>query len=312
MTPGKAFLTTEEIRSLSARSDLWGAALLAHCWGLILGALALFLWWPGVLTFVLAFMVIGSRQLGLAILMHEAAHNALFKSRKLNEFAGVWLCGAPILADLASYRHYHLMHHRHTQTEQDPDLRLSKPFPTTRASLRRKLIRDITGQTGIKQRAAQVAFAFRLVGETEGVSSQDLAQAFHGPVLTRALVANVVLFALFWALGGWWLWFALWLLPLLTWFQMVLRIRNIAEHGATEFSEDPLRNTRTTLAGPLERLFLAPYWVNYHLEHHLVMHVPAHNLPRLHAMLRAKGVTGRMMLANGYAQVLRAASARTA
>lgn len=312
MTPGKAFLTTEEIRSLSARSDLWGAALLAHCWGLILGALALFLWWPGVLTFVLAFMVIGSRQLGLAILMHEAAHNALFKSRKLNEFAGVWLCGAPILADLASYRHYHLMHHRHTQTEQDPDLRLSKPFPTTRASLRRKLIRDITGQTGIKQRAAQVAFAFRLVGETEGVSSQDLAQAFHGPVLTRALVANVVLFALFWALGGWWLWFALWLLPLLTWFQMVLRVRNIAEHGATEFSEDPLRNTRTTLAGPLERLFLAPYWVNYHLEHHLVMHVPAHNLPRLHAMLRAKGVTGRMMLANGYAQVLRAASARTA
>ncbi|GGF66242.1 Fatty acid desaturase [Mameliella alba] len=312
MTPGKAFLTTEEIRSLSARSDLWGAALLLHCWALILGALAVFLWWPNALTFVLAVMVIGSRQLGLAILMHEAAHNALFKSRKLNEFAGVWLCGAPILADLASYRHYHLMHHRHTQTEQDPDLRLSKPFPTTRASLRRKLIRDITGQTGIKQRAAQVMFALRLVGETEGVSSQDLAQAFHGPVLTRALVANGVLFAVFWALGGWWLWVALWLLPLLTWFQMVLRIRNIAEHGAVEFSEDPLRNTRTTLAGPLERLFLAPYWVNYHLEHHLVMHVPAHNLPRLHAMLRDKGVTGRMMLAEGYAQVLRAASARTA
>ncbi len=312
MTPGKAFLTTEEIRSLSARSDLWGVALLAHCWALILGALALFLWWPNVLTFLLALMVIGSRQLGLAILMHEAAHNALFKSRRLNAFAGVWLCGAPILADLASYRHYHLMHHRHTQTEKDPDLRLSKPFPTTRASLRRKLIRDITGQTGIKQRAAQVMFALRLVGETEGVSSQDLAQAFHGPVLTRALVANAVLFAVFWALGGWWLWFALWLLPLLTWFQMVLRIRNIAEHGAVDFSEDPLRNTRTTLVGPLERLFLAPYWVNYHLEHHLVMHVPAHNLSRLHAMLRDKGVTGRMMLADGYAQVLRDASARTA
>ena len=73
MTPGKTFLTTEEIRSLSARSDLWGVALLAHCWALILGALALFLWWPNVLTFLLALMVIGSRQLGLAILMHEAA-----------------------------------------------------------------------------------------------------------------------------------------------------------------------------------------------------------------------------------------------
>lgn len=312
MTPGKAFLTSEEIRSLSGRSDLWGAALLLHCWGLILGALALFLWWPTPLTFVLAVMVIGSRQLGLAILMHEAAHNALFRNRTLNEFAGVWLCGAPILADLASYRHYHLMHHRHTQTDKDPDLRLSKPFPTTRASLRRKLFRDITGQTGLKQRAAQIMFALRLVGETEGVSSQDLAQAFSGPVLGRAAVANLVLLALFWALGGWWLWFALWLLPLLTWFQLVLRIRNIAEHGVVEFSDNPLRNTRTTLAGPLERLLLAPYWVNYHLEHHLVMHVPCHNLPRMHALLRDKGVAARMVLAGGYAEVLRAAASRPA
>ncbi|MGP6087821.1 fatty acid desaturase family protein [Antarctobacter jejuensis] len=286
--------------------------MLLHCWGLILLSVVLFLSWPNVVTFVLAFMVIGSRQLGLAILMHEAAHNALFKSRRLNEFAGAWLCGAPILADLGAYRHYHLMHHRHTQTENDPDLRLSKPFPTTRASLRRKLIRDITGQTGIKQRAAQILFSLRLVGETEGVSSQDLAQAFNGPVLRRALVANGVLFALFWGMVGWWLWFALWLLPLLTWFQLVLRIRNIAEHGVVEFSDNPLRNTRTTLAGPLERLFLAPYWVNYHLEHHLVMHVPAHNLPRMHALLREKGVAERMTVALGYAEVLRAASSRPA
>ncbi|WP_417207878.1 fatty acid desaturase family protein [Antarctobacter sp.] len=310
MTPGTAFLTREEIRSLSTRSDLWGAALVLHCWGVILTAAGVFVWCPNVATFLLALMVIGSRQLGLAILMHEAAHNALFRTRWLNEFAGNWLCGAPILADLAAYRHYHLMHHRHTQTDKDPDLRLSKPFPTTRASLRRKLVRDITGQTGIKQRAAQIMFAFRLVGETEGVSSQDLAQAFGGPVLSRALVANLVLFAVFWALGGGWLWPALWLLPLLTWFQLVLRIRNIAEHGAVEAGDDPLRNTRTTLAGPLERMFLAPYWVNYHLEHHLVMHVPAHNLPRLHALLRQKGIATRMTLARGYAQVLRDASSR--
>lgn len=139
MTPCKAFLTSKEIRSLAQRSDLWGAALLLHCWAVIL-------WWPNVVTFAVAIMVIGSRQLGRAILMHEVAHTALFRTRRLIEFAGVWLCGAPVLADLASYRHYHPVHHRLTQTDKDPDLRLSKPFPTIPASPRRKLIRDITGQ----------------------------------------------------------------------------------------------------------------------------------------------------------------------
>ncbi len=313
MTPGKAFLTSDEIRPLAQRSDLWGALLLAHCWAVIFGAAAVFHLWPSLLTFVLAVMLIGSRQLGLAILMHEAAHNALFKTRALNEFAGEWLCGRPILADLPEYRRYHLTHHRYTQTEDDPDLRLSKPFPTTRASLRRKLIRDITGQTGIKQRAAQIAYAFKMAGEVEGQpSSQDLAQAFSGPVIGRAILANIVLFALFWMIGAWWSWLVLWVLPLLTWFQLVLRIRNIAEHGAVEFSDDPLCNTRTTLAGPIARTLLAPYWVNYHLEHHLVMHIPCRNLPKVHQLMLDKGHGPRMQVDQTYWDVLKTASARPA
>lgn len=312
MTPGKAFLRSEEIRSLSGRSDLWGAWLIAHCWAVIAAALALFALWPNPLTFILAVMLVGSRQLGLAILMHEAAHNALFRTRALNEFAGEWLAGRPILADLFEYRRYHLLHHQHTQTERDPDLNLSRPFPTTKASLRRKLIRDITGQTGVKQRAAQIITAFKLAGETDHHASQDLAQAFSGPVLGRALIANAVLFALMWAVGAWWWWFAFWLLPLLTWFQLVLRVRNIAEHGAVEFSDNPFRNTRTTLAGPLLRLFLAPYWVNYHLEHHLVMHIPCHRLPALHRLMLAKGHGREMRIGRSYWEVLRIAASRPA
>lgn len=310
---GKEFFTSDEIRPLAARSDLWGAWLVLHAWAVIAGALALFAVWPNPLTFVLAVVLIGSRQLGLAILMHEAAHMALFRSRRLNEFAGEWLCGRPILADLFEYRRYHLKHHRYTQTEQDPDLRLSKPFPTTPASLRRKLIRDITGQTGFKQRSQQIMFAFKMAGEVEGApTSQELSQAFNGPELGRALLANLVIFAAMWAVGAWWWWLAFWALPLLTWFQLVLRIRNIAEHGAVEFSDNPLRNVRTTHAGPLMRLLVAPYWVNYHLEHHLVMHVPAHNLPKLHQRLLDRGLGPDMEIGQTYWHVLRRAASRPA
>ena len=306
MTPGKAYLTTDEIRPLAERSDLMGLWLIVHCWGTIALAVALFALWPNPLTFVLAVAVIGSRQLGLAILMHEAAHNALFKSRNINDWAGEWLCGRPILAELAAYRHYHLTHHRFTQTDKDPDLVLSSKFPTTRSSLQRKFLRDLTGQTGIKQLMGQILVSFRLAGDDEAVkaAASDFAQAFKARDLWYSLPVFLFVVVTMGMIGQWWYGLAFWLLPYLTWFQFVLRVRNIAEHGATEESDNPLQNVRTTLAGPVERLFVAPYWVNYHLEHHMVMHVPCWRLQKMHAQLLDKGLGPQMRVAPGYGAAL--------
>lgn len=306
MTPGKHYLTSEEIRPLAERSDLMGIWLVLHCWGVIALAVALFALWPNPLTFLFAVMVIGSRQLGLAILMHEAAHNALFKSRKLNDVVGEWLCGRPILAELAAYRHYHLTHHRFTQTDKDPDLVLSSRFPTSRASLQRKFTRDLTGQTGVKQLIGQIMMSMRLAGDKDAMqaAASDFAQSFKAPHLWKALPVFIGVAVVMSLIGDWWWGLAFWLLPYLTWFQFVLRVRNIAEHGATEQSENPLQNVRTTLANPLARLFVAPYWVNYHLEHHMVMHVPCWQLKRMHKLLVDKGLGSQMRIAPGYGQAL--------
>jgi len=306
MTPGKAYLSTAEIRPLAERSDAMGLWLLIHCWGTIALAITLFAWVPNPLTFILAVVVIGSRQLGLAILMHEAAHNALFKTRSWNDRAGEWLCGRPILAELAAYRHYHLTHHRFTQTDKDPDLALSSKFPTSRASLQRKFTRDLTGQTGVKQLAGQILMSFRLAGDQDAIeaAASDFAQSFKAPDLWKALPMFAGIIVALGLIGDWWWGLAFWLLPYLTWFQFVLRLRNIAEHGATEKSENPLQNVRTTLATPLARLLVAPYWVNYHLEHHMVMHVPCWRLKPMHAMLVEKGLGDQMRIADGYGQAL--------
>jgi fatty acid desaturase len=88
----------------------------------------------------------------------------------------------------------------------------------------------------------------------------------------------------------------MWLLPLATWYQLVSGIRDIAEHAVVPDDDDPLRNTRTTYANPVERLLLAPYWVNYHLEHHLFMFVPCWRLPAAHRALIAAGRVNEMEL----------------
>jgi fatty acid desaturase len=302
MTPGKAFLSSEEIRPLAQRADYMGFWLVFHCWLVIALAIGLFAIWPNPLTFVLAVIVIGSRQLGLAILMHEAAHVALFKTRTLNEFSGEWLCGRPIMAELLAYRHYHLTHHRFTQTDKDPDLSLSAKFPTSHASMRRKFLRDLSGQTGVKLFVAQVLTAIRLAGDHDAIDAAktDAAQAFKSTDLVKSIAVFGGIAVVISLIGDWWWGLAFWVLPYLTWFQFVLRVRNIAEHGATDVSEDPFQNVRTTHANWIARALVAPYWVNYHLEHHMIMHVPCWKLPAMHRLLLAKGFGHKMRLAEGY------------
>ena len=107
--------------------------------------------------------------------------------------------------------------------------------------------------------------------------------------MARFLAVNALLFGLFWLAGaGIWYW-GVWVLAMATWLPLVTRIRNIAEHACTSTGEDPFSHARTTHANPIERLLIAPYWVNYHAEHHLFMYLPCYRLPEAHRLLIEKG-----------------------
>ena len=293
--------SADEWAALTARSSWRGLWLVAHCWGVIGVAMVVGAIWP--LTMPLMVIVIGTRQLGLFILMHDAAHALLHTDRKVNDWVGTWLCSHTI----RQYRPYHLQHHRHVQQTEDPDLVLSSPFPITSASFARKVVRDLTGQTFIKQRFGAIAArvkarkadesAIRLV--LEGLAKDR-----------RFLLGNALGFGVFAAAGWGWVWLLMWLLPMMTWLQLVYRIRNIAEHALVAQNQaDPLRQARTTHANLLERIVVAPYWVNYHCEHHLFTSVPCWKLPRAHALLVRRGVTPQMEIQPGYARVLALATA---
>ncbi|RYY92305.1 MAG: fatty acid desaturase [Comamonadaceae bacterium] len=273
------FFTPEQWADLTARSSWRGLWLVAHCWAVIGAAMLMGALWP--VTIPLAVVIVGTRQLGLFVLMHDGAHAVLHRNRRINDWVAHWLC-SPTLRD---YRPYHLQHHRFVQQTEDPDLVLSAPFPITRASLWRKVVRDLTGQTFFKQRF--------------GGKSVD----------RRFLVGNAIGFAAFAAAGWWWVWVAMWLLPVMTWLPLISRIRNIAEHALIDQNQaDPLRQARTTQANWLERALVAPYWVNYHCEHHMFTHLPCWQLPKAHRLLQAGGTLPRMETQTGYASLLRLAA----
>ncbi len=298
------FFTPEEWASVSARSNWIGIALVVHCWAVVGLAMAVGVMWP--ITIPLVVMIVGNRQLGLNILMHDAAHALLHENRKVNDFMAYWFC-AP---ELFIYRPYHLQHHRFVQQSEDPDLVLSKPFPITRKSLKRKMIRDLTGQTFLKQRSSSFVAGIKRTTTDEQTSFSKLRLVFQEIYKQRMFyICNGLGLLAFSLAGLWWAWLLMWLLPMMTWLPLVSRLRNIAEHALiVENGTDPLRHARTTYASWLERALIAPYWVNYHCEHHMFTQIPCWNLPKAHQLLIQKGVTPRMEIQASYPSVLKLAA----
>jgi fatty acid desaturase len=297
-------LTRDEIRELVELRDgrAWLSILLD--WGLIGASFALVAVYPNPLSILVALAVIGSRQLGLSILMHDGAHRALLRNRAWNDWVGNWLCAYPVWNDIHPYRRYHLQHHAKTWTAEDPDLELANPFPITRASLKRKVWRDLSGQTGWKR---FLAILNRDLGRSRGRARRDFGagmEALWGVIATNATLLGLLM------LFGHPALYLLWVVAWFTTYSLVMRIRSIAEHAMVPDVGDELRNTRTTLARWWERLLLAPNRVNFHLEHHLLMTVPHYNLPRLHHLLRSRGVLDGACVTEGYWSVLTLAASK--
>jgi fatty acid desaturase len=312
------WLSKDEIKMLTQRSDLKGAWEVFKTWAWIGGTLAVVGYFPSVFTIIPALFILGGKQLACAILMHDGSHRSLFKTHWLNDFCGNWLGGYMIVNDLHRYRPYHLKHHTNTGTFKDPDLSLTKGYPTTVISFMRKLGRDFSGITGLKAQLGTFAMnigyiKYNLAGvverlETKGNQTWNFLKSgflnYYKPIL-----ANLALWGILWLCGAGWL-YLLWLTALFTTFHFSLRIRSMAEHSVVPNPLDDHQNTRTTYANWLERLLFAPHHVNYHCEHHLLMTVPPYNLPKMHQIIKSRGFFDDGVLSLNYWEIIKLAMSK--
>ncbi len=315
MIPPEEIFTKEEIKYLMQRSDWRGGWEIIKIWLWISFAFVLVAFFPNILAIIIALFILGGKQLGCAIIMHDASHYSLFKSQKLNKFIGNFFGAWPILHNVQQYRPYHLKHHRYTGTKDDPDLKLALNFPTYLMSFIRKLLRDFSGINGVKSIFGIIAMhlsilKYNLGGQVlklkESISSKEKIKMAYknlkGPILF-----HVLFFLFFYCIQFWYL-YLLWWLAQITTYNFCLRIRSMAEHSMTSDVADPYQNVRTTYANFFERILFAPLYVNYHVEHHLLMGVPAYKYPLMHQMLLEKGFYEKGILSQGYWDLIKKAT----
>ena len=251
----------------------------------VMGALAtpVLIAWAAVsvdhpVAWMVAALLMALAQNRLFILHHEAAHRVLFPNRWLNDAVGISLIGWLTFGTGShGYRLGHLHHHRDEFGPNEPDFLLYSLYPITRASMRRKLVRDLTGVSAL--RILRPRF-------------ERLSEVRHRHLTYRFLLGQGLIATTFTATGHPWLYLLLWVMPWAFLYQPLNRLRAIAEHGGMTRSEDRRRTSHSVRQSLLSRLFMVPCNVGYHLAHHADMTVPMWNLPRLHAALVEDGYVG--------------------
>jgi fatty acid desaturase len=244
-------------------------------WVQSFGVLTLAAWIDRWWVWPIAFVLMGRAFALYAILAHEAAHRLLFSNRQANDLIGRWGLAYPAFVPFDLYRRSHFAHHKDEMGPNEPDVALYRGYPITQASMRRKLTRDATGNSGWKN----------LKGLLRGLRNKVARPVALRIVATQVVVAVIVTVVT----GRWWAYPVLWLAPWMTVWRVINRLRAIAEHGGMIRSKDRRETTHVVRQHWIARFWMVPYNTGWHLAHHVDMGVPFRNLPRLHEELTDAG-----------------------
>jgi fatty acid desaturase len=266
-----------QLHSLSRLSPLISTSHIIQEWAAVLIAAIVCRHFWNPLLYLATVAFIGARQHALLILMHDGTHYRLFRNRRINDWVTEILLAWPHLVTMCSYRENHLAHHNFVNTDQDPDWLRKKDspewrFPQSAGNLVSILLRDVSGIGGIN--LIRLASSLKSTARVPSKAFIRIRLSFYllvvGGLIAAGYGKDLVLY---------------WVVPYFTWLILIMRVRSIAEHFAIDSDAGIYGQTRTTHAGFLARMFIAPKNVNYHIEHHFFPSVPFFRLPELHSLL---------------------------
>ncbi len=265
-----------EIRALQRLSTWATFRALALDWTLIatagIGSWQAFIQFgvgPGtVALYVLAVIVIGSRQKGLENLTHEGMHYHLSADRKTNDRIGKWLCGMWIAPgfDPAMQRVSHVGDHHGHFAEPGRDMEF---YGYEQLGLGR--LPDINAFQSLK--TLVIAFLRKTWWRVHG----DYISA------PRRLVILGIATPIMYALGWLHLILLYWVVPYGLIYLPLRYLSEVSEHMGLGFTTE-FGTTRNKL-GWFQEHVMHPHGDGFHLVHHLYPGIPHQNLRRAHTLL---------------------------
>ncbi len=250
-------------------------------WLIIAACVALYQYSGSWLIWLLSIPIISGRMMALGFLMHEAGHNNLFKNKWLNQWVAELFLAWPVFMSMRQYRSIHARHHRHLKTHQDTEAPLSEykeyHFPKKKATWYTMLLLDLSGIHFL-----YYGFKKLLKRKEKGHSKASVSKL---SISYKALRAGfyLVLFCSLIYFNYWPEYILFWLIPYITWYQLVVRLQICSEHFGVLKSAG--YQTRSLILNRVEKFFFFPHNKHYHIEHHMYPEVYFSKLEQLHNRL---------------------------
>jgi fatty acid desaturase len=283
--------------------------LFVWCWGMMFLGIVPFLLLPNFCTFLFAFAVVTSRMGALLALAHDGQHATFLPDKKWNDLIAAWFCAYPVGSIFGSSRAVHMAHHKYLGHPEDPDRNFHwENDKSTAKEFAIHFARLIFGGQ-LWTSIVKNGLLRPLKSDKKDAALVVLQRTGHPEILNLVPVQLVIWGSLWLASGQWWLYFALWLLPIFTTGTFLGFLRGFVDHARLRDDPDgPMEGRLITVlnVGPVARWYLAPFDFKYHAEHHLFPTVPHYFLEELHGILQNNSeIRKHYICRDNYAQFLK-------
>lgn len=289
----KARLSTDDLRQLGRLEVAKPATDFVTTILLVAATPLLYYFFPHPLTFLFCVLLSLHNFSRFASMVHASDHGSFFPHPTANRWFGN-ACAYFMGYTRSGHQAAHQAHHSFLNTENDADRVWGAPDESIRQMIR-SLLRDLF-LISAAQRILQYSQADRRKYENSPWRSLRPAFLLRGiRVQLPVIPVQLGLMAYYWALVGPQYYVYLYVLPMLTLYPAVIRIRSTVEHsfpvGYHPESGEQSWVVRSTRANFFERFVVAPLDGQFHFEHHLLPGMPYYRLSHVHALIESRGMT---------------------
>lgn len=240
------------------------------------------LWYFSIPVYLLSIFIIGTRQRGLATLLHESAHGILAKSKQLNYWLGTYASGYLIFQMFEPYRISHCRDHHGFlgQQHKDPDLIYYHSqglfhYKNLNSFMKSYLLPNFLFLKIFDN--IHYLIKNRLVPNDNTKSKKEY---YYFILYWISIIFIFIYFNIFHYL------ILFWIIPWLTFFQSINALIEVTEHyPIIRDGKKDLYMTRNRKCNWLERQLFGLHGESFHLLHHLFASIPFWNLPKAHQIL---------------------------
>ncbi|MBZ2206446.1 fatty acid desaturase family protein [Massilia soli] len=291
-----------EIMALSGARPVRFAAELALTWASIAAFIAAGVYFDHLAVTLVCIFLIGTRQMALALLLHEQVHRLGMRSKYADWFINVFAVYPLFVTTVEDYAKVHLSHHKYCFTQDDPDF-LRKAgdewtFPKSLGQLVMIAVKDLTAMNLI-----------RLIRGKTAPRTDEFTRRNPSPKWLRiaffAVAAGVLT-----AVGGWTVFLIYWVVPAMTVTQLMVRWIAVCEH------EYNIENGTIHETTPLiqltwwQRALMPDLNFGLHAYHHMHPGVSFANLPKVHEIYKREGLVDESAIFHGQGAYLKHLLAR--